>query len=86
MTMRSPLLLALSLLVTLPACADEPYVGPVWGDWEGRSNGCPARTEFEVDDDYRGDGRISLDDCTVCEVNLDIEPEDEGEYEVEVAG
>lgn len=86
MTIRSTLLLAFSALVALPACADEPYVDPVWGDWEGNSNGCPARTEFEVDDDYRGDGRIVLQDCTVCEVNLDIEPEDDGEYEFEVAG
>ncbi len=86
MTMRSSLLLAFSFVVALPACAEEPYVDPVWGDWEGRSNGCAARTEFEIDDDYRGDGRIVLEDCSVCQVNLDVEPEDDGEYELEVAG
>lgn len=86
MTMRSTLLLVFSVLVALPGCADEPYVDPVWGDWEGSSNGCPARTAFEIDDDYRGDGRVVLDDCSVCEVNLDIEAEGDGEYEIEVAG
>ena len=84
--MRSPLFLALSLLFALPACDDEPYVDPVWGEWEGRSNGCSARTEFDIDDDYRGDGRLVLSDCTVCQVNIDVDADGEGEYELEIAG
>ncbi|MEM6292516.1 MAG: hypothetical protein AAGA54_14675 [Myxococcota bacterium] len=86
MKIRSWTLLCALTLLAVPACDDEPFVDPVWGEWEGRANGCPARTEFEVDDDYRGDGRLVFDDCSVCEVNLDIEPEDDGEYEFEVAG
>lgn len=81
----SKLLIALLAVVALPGCDEEPFVDAVWGEWEGSSNGCPARTEFEVDDDYRGDGQIVMDDCSVCEINLDIEVDDE-EYEFEVAG
>jgi len=86
MTMRSTLLLAFSFLCALPACNDEPYIDPVWGEWEGRSNGCAARTEFEIDDDYRGDGRLVLDDCTVCDIDIDVDADGDGEYELEVAG
>jgi len=86
MTLRSSLFLLSSIVFALAACEEQPYVDPVWGEWEGRSNGCPARTEFEIDDDYRGDGRLVLDDCSVCQVNLDIDADGEGEYELEVAG
>ncbi len=84
--MRSTLLLAFSFLCVLPACEDEPYVDPVWGEWEARSNGCAARTEFDIDDDYRGDGRLVLNDCTVCDIDIDVDADGDGEYELEVAG
>lgn len=77
--------MALVAVLAVSGCDEEPFVDPVWGEWEGRANGCAARTEFEVDDDYRGDGKVVFDDCSVCEVNLDIEADGE-DYELEVAG
>ncbi len=86
MMMCSRTLLCALVLLAASACDGQPFVDPVWGEWEGRSNGCPARTEFDVDDDYRGDGRIVFDDCSVCELNLEVEVEDDGDYDFEVAG
>ena len=56
----------------------------MWGDWEAGANGCNARTEFEIDDDYKGDGKVVLSDCTVCDANLEIDPDGDDEYEIEV--
>jgi hypothetical protein len=79
-------LLAFSVFLLLPACGDEPFVDPVWGEWESRSNGCSARTAFDIGDDYRGDGRIVFGDCSVCQVNIDVDAQGDGEYELEVSG
>ncbi len=86
MKLRFVLRLLPCLLTVLTACDSEEDIDPVWGDWEGRANGCAARTEFEIDDDYKGDGRVVFDDCSVCQVNIDVDPEDDGEYQLEVDG
>jgi hypothetical protein len=74
---------ALPLTTTL-GCDSEENIDPVWGSWEAEANGCNARTKFEIDDDYKGDGRYVTSDCTVCDVNLDIENRGDGDYEIEV--
>ena len=71
------------LPLTTVGCEDEKF-DPIWGEWEAQANGCNVRTQFEVDDDYKGDGRYVTGDCTVCEVNLEVDPQGDGDYEIEV--
>lgn len=78
--------LVASIAATVPACGAGPEADPVWGAWEAPSAGCNARTVFEIDPDYNGEGRIVFDDCSVCEIRLDVAEIDAGEYEIEVDG
>lgn len=78
----------LMIILTAFACltssgCDEEFIDPAWGDWEARNGSCDANTQFEIDDDYRGDGRFVTSECKVCQVNLEIELVDDGEYEIE---
>lgn len=78
---------ALIVLAVLgPACDPEPTADPVWGSWEARSEGCNARTQLEIDEDYNGEGRVVFDDCSVCEVRLDVAAVGDDAYELEVDG
>lgn len=77
-------LLAAALLCT--ACDEPAPVDPIWSDWETPAAGCDARTRIEIGDDYRGEGRVVFDDCSVCQVSLDVEALGDAEYEIEVDG
>lgn len=71
---------AVASLSTVGCDAEQP--DPVVGDWTAPAAGCNSRTEFEIDDDYKGDGRYVTANCTVCQVNIEIDAEGDGEYEL----
>lgn len=77
------LLPALMLCLTA-ACDTAADIDPVWGEWEARANGCPARTELVIDDDDRGDGRVVLDDCSVCQIDVEVKARGDERYQLQV--
>jgi hypothetical protein len=83
---RTAALILLALSAFGPACDSEPSADPVWGGWEARSQGCNARTQLEIGEDYDGEGRVVFDDCSVCEVRLDVAAVGGDAYELEVDG
>ncbi len=71
---------------TLPGCDDPESVDPIWSEWTMPANGCEVRTLIEIGDDYRGEGRVVYDDCSVCRIELEVDPQGGNEYEIQVDG
>jgi hypothetical protein len=75
------LTLSAALCLSTVGCdADAP--DPVVDEWTAPAANCNSRTQFEIDDDYKGDGRYVTASCTVCQVNIEVDPEGDGEYEL----
>jgi hypothetical protein len=67
---------------TLTAC-DAP--DPILGNWEGAASGCTAKDTLEIADEQGGEGKVVLADCSVCNVDVELD-KDGDEYDLELVG